>query len=140
MKQKLFLIIRGLPGAGKSTFAIEQYNLYTSIGIDVAGPFEADQFFQTPEGYVFNPAKLGNAHAQCFSNTENAMKNSASVVIVSNTFTTEKEVQPYLELANKYEYKTVSLVVENRHGSRSVHNVPEESLTKMKNRFSLKLL
>ena len=66
------------------------------------------------------------------------IKNEPNIV-VSNTFTTEKELQPYLELAMKYDYKVVSLIVENRHGSQSIHNVPEETLVKMKNRFSIKL-
>ena len=56
-------------------------------------------------------------------------------IIVSNTSTTEKELQPYLELAKKYDYKVVSLIVENRHGNKDIHGVPEETLVKMENRF-----
>ena len=67
------------------------------------------------------------------------MEDNIPVIFVSNTFTTEKEMKPDLEMAEKNNYQIVSLVVENRHGNESVHNVPEETMTKMRNRFSLKL-
>jgi len=60
-------------------------------------------------------------------------------IVVSNTSTTEKEMEPYLKLAEKYDYKVVSLIVENRHGNKSVHNVPDETMEKMRNRFEIKL-
>lgn len=60
-------------------------------------------------------------------------------VIVHNTFTTEKEIKPYQELAEKYSYTLISLIVENRHGNESIHDVPETTIGKMKNRFSIKL-
>ena len=46
-------------------------------------------------------------------------------IIVSNTSTTQKELAPYQDLAEEYEYQVVSLVVENRHGNNSIHNVPQ---------------
>jgi hypothetical protein len=49
-------------------------------------------------------------------------------------------MQPYLDLAEKHGYKVYCLVVENRHGGVNEHNVPEETLEKMKNRFDLKLI
>jgi hypothetical protein len=61
-------------------------------------------------------------------------------IVVSNTSTTEKELQPYLDLANEYGYKVVSLIVENRHGNSNVHSVPQETLQKMKDRFQIKLI
>jgi hypothetical protein len=48
-------------------------------------------------------------------------------------------MEPYLKLAEKYDYKVVSLIVENRHGNKSVHNVPDETMEKMRNRFEIKL-
>lgn len=63
-----------------------------------------------------------------------------SEIVVSNTSTTEKEMQPYLDLAKEFGYTVVSLIVENRHGNSSVHGVPKETLEKMKNRFEVKLV
>jgi hypothetical protein len=60
-------------------------------------------------------------------------------IVVSNTATTERELEPYLKLAKSYGYIVVSLIVENRHGNKSVHGVPDETLEKMRKRFSVKL-
>jgi len=135
---KQLILLRGLPGAGKSTFA----NFIWQSGVI----FEADQYFYDNEGnYNFDATKLGAAHKDCQSRVEQAMKTHEEnpqyypEIVVSNTSTTEKELQPYIDLANKYDYKVISLIVENRHGNKSVHNVPDEKLEQMKNRFQIKL-
>jgi hypothetical protein len=55
--------------------------------------------------------------------------------------TSEKELAPYIELAQKYGYQIISLIVENRHGNKSVHDVPDETLDRMEVRLkgSIKL-
>ena len=105
------------------------------------GHIEADMFFMDNNGnYNFDASKLGVAHKWCQKQTEDYMKPFGfDTVIVSNTFTQEWEMKPYYELAEKYGYVVFSLVVENRHGGVNEHNVPEETLVKMENRFQLKL-
>ena len=56
-----------------------------------------------------------------------------------NYATTEKELRPYYNLANKYGFEVFSIIVENRHNGIDEHNVPEETLEKMRNRFDIKL-
>lgn len=60
-------------------------------------------------------------------------------IAVSNTFTQEWEMEDYFKLAEKYGYKVVSLIVENRHGGKNQHGVPDEKIEQMKNRFQIKL-
>jgi sialic acid synthase SpsE len=60
-------------------------------------------------------------------------------VIVSNTFTQEWEMEAYYELAKQYGYKVTSVIVENRHGSESIHDINISTMNKMRNRFSIKL-
>jgi hypothetical protein len=69
------------------------------------------------------------------------MKDEQPTVVVSNTLTSEKELKPYIELAEKYGYQIVSLIVENRHGNKSIHDVPDETLERMEVRLkgSIKL-
>jgi len=130
---KTLYLIRGVAGAGKTTFATD---LAESLNLAM---FEADDYFYDRYGnYNFNPSLLHKAHNECQEKTEASMMLGHGVV-VSNTFTTEKELKPYLDLAEKYDYKVVSLVVENRHGNKSVHDVPETTIQKMKDRFSVKL-
>ena len=60
-------------------------------------------------------------------------------IVVSNTFTKEWEMNEYFELAKQYGYMVFTIIVENRHGSKSVHNVPEATMGNMLNRFEVKL-
>ena len=67
------------------------------------------------------------------------MASEEPVVVVHNTFTTEKEMEPYFEMAKKLGYRVATVIVENRQRSVSVHGVPEATMEKMKNRFSIDL-
>lgn len=128
------ILLRGLPGSGKSTVA-------ELIGAKGAGyaHFEADMYFMEDGVYKFDPTKLRMAHNWCQIQTEKAMADDTAIVIVSNTFTQEWEMERYYELGKIYNYRVTSLVVENRHGGVNVHNVPEDKLEAMRNRFQLKL-
>ena len=130
--EKVLIILRGLPGAGKTSFA----NLIWPEAVIC----EADQYFYIDGEYRFNPAKLKEAHSWCQTIVRHLMSNSKPQVVISNTSTTEKELQPYLDLAKQYGYSVISLIVENRHGNSSVHGVPQETLKKMQDRFEVKLV
>ena len=127
---KSLFLLRGLPGAGKSTLA-------KSIG---GSHVEADMYFLNEQGeYNFDPAKLKDAHNWCRETAEAAMKRGADKLIVSNTFTMEWEMDAYYELAEKYNFTVFSLIVENRHGGKNVHDCPEEKVEMMKKRFEIQL-
>lgn len=127
-------LIRGVPGSGKSTFA---QNL-KKAGL-VAAVFEADQFFINGKGeYEFDPRLLHQAHTHCQDRTALYLKGNISVA-VANTSTTEKEVEVYRKIAEETGSKFVSVIVENRHDGKNVHNVPEDKLLQMKRRFSIQL-
>lgn len=125
--KELFLL-RGLPGAGKSTLA-------RSIG---GHHVEADQYFMDSGTYRFNTSRLKDAHKWCKIICEEFMEMELRIT-VSNTFTQEWEMQPYYHLAEKYGYRVYSLIVENRHRGVNEHGVPEEKLVQMKNRFEVQL-
>ena len=129
---KTLYLIRGLPGSGKSTFAQE---LADGLG---CLRFEADMYHVVDGVYQWKPENVHAAHQWCQRSTQDEMV-AGRDVIVSNTFTTEKELKPYLQLAQMLGYRVVSLVVENRHGGVNVHDVPAETLTKMRDRFTVHL-
>ena len=133
MEKHLFLL-RGLPGAGKTTMA-------KSFG---AVCFEADMYFLEGAEYKFDPTRLRQAHEWCLNQVEISMKSSDKAIgdkriAVSNTFTQEWEMKPYMELAEKYGFTVFSVIVENRHGGNNIHDVPQESLDRMRSRFEVKL-
>jgi predicted kinase len=138
--EKVLYIVRGIPGSGKSTFAKRL------VGEDFL-VCEADKYFidkKTGE-YNFDVTKIKEAHKFCQDTVETYMKDSLvndqfyREIVVSNTFTQEWEMEYYIELAKKYEYTVFTIIVENRHGGKNVHGVPEEVLTKMRERFEIKL-
>ena len=114
-------IFRGLPGSGKSTAA-------KMLGIPHA---EADMFFMRDGQYVFDASLLGAAHAHCKRTVELMLDDGDAVV--SNTFTTMKELKPYLELAAEKGVEVEVRRFTSNYGS--VHNVPEEAMTRMRNRM-----
>jgi hypothetical protein len=54
-------------------------------------------------------------------------------VVVSNTFTTLKEMMPYYDMAQELGIKLNVITCHGQFGSK--HDVPEETLAKMKARF-----
>ena len=67
------------------------------------------------------------------------MSHGVTKIVVSNTFTQEWEMSPYFEMAERYGYRVHSIIVENRHGGVNEHNVPEEKIQQMKDRFDISL-
>ena len=137
MTKKLY-IVRGLQGSGKSTFALDL------VGSDFL-VCEADKYFMVDGEYKFDGSKLKEAHESCRNLVETYMKDSLvndqfyREIAVSNTFTQEWEMQAYIDLAKQYGYMVFTVIVENRHGGVNQHGVPDEALTRMRDRFEVKL-
>lgn len=124
----MLIIVRGLPGSGKSTLA------KALRGSDVWDKriFEADQYFETTEGYKFDPSKLKEAHEICQKRTREWLE-KGHTAIVSNTFTQRWEYEPYLRMAAE---EGVPVQVIEVHGDfGSIHNVPDEAMARMRARW-----
>lgn len=132
MKTKDLILVRGCSGSGKSTFA----ELVAGTNYDVLA---ADDYHMVNGEYRFDVTKIKDAHVDCRNRAEKRMKHGDEKVVVANTFTREWEMTPYFELAEKYEYRVFTIVVENRHGGVNVHDVPTDVLVAQKERFEFKL-
>ena len=88
-------LVRGISGSGKSTLAA---TLAIETGLL---RFEADQYFIEDGQYRFDPTRLGYVHGCCINDADNAMRYNGGA-IVSNTFTTWREIKPYVKLAEGY--------------------------------------
>ena len=118
-------IIRGLPGSGKTTLA------HTIADDNVC---EADDYFINMDGeYMYNPANVPVAHRCCHRKCERLMAQKEITVAVSNTFTRHIEYESYLELADKYDYRVIKIICTGNF--KNVHNVPEEVIQRMRDRF-----
>jgi len=130
MKFNTLYLIRGLPGSGKSTFARA-----LKYGGLVSDFVEADDYFR---GREFDPKLLEAAHEWCQMVAVFTLRQGRSVA-VCNTSTTEKEVQVYEQMAKDNGANFCSMIMENRHGSSSIHDVPPATIERMRRRFSLSL-
>jgi predicted kinase len=125
-------LIRGVPGSGKSTLARRMLHSYVVNDVP-AYHYEADQFFTDEAGnYNWDGMKIGAAHAWCQEQCAAKLAEGATV-IVSNTFTTKKELQVYFDMIQQYgQNPTVYLAQSN---FSSIHGVPEQVLENMRKRF-----
>ena len=120
------ILIRGLPGSGKSTLA--KALCYSPEWIHL----EADMFWMEDGEYKFDASRLREAHEWCQTKIRDYLSLDISV-IVSNTFTTVKELRPYFDIAK--EFNIVPNVILAQNTFQNEHNVPAETLEKMKARF-----
>jgi predicted kinase len=120
------VLVRGLPGSGKSTFARK-----------LAGfrHLEADMFFVGADGaYVFEPTKLKEAHAWCQEQCKATLLAGGNVV-VSNTFVKRWEMSFYVNLAAELGVEVTEVTVAGSYSN--VHGVPDAVVERMRSNWEL---
>jgi predicted kinase len=130
--QRVLVIARGIPGSGKSTFAellAESEYICT-----------ADDYHMKEGKYEWKLENIKMSHIKCQKKCRTLMETNIPLIVIANTSTTTKELKPYYDLATAFKYKVFSVIVENRHEGKNSHNVPEQTLKKMIERFSIKLI
>jgi tRNA uridine 5-carbamoylmethylation protein Kti12 len=130
---KQLILIRGLPGSGKSTLA--KTLAWFMKDECLVEHFEADMFFVNKEDqYIYDRNMIGAAHMWCQEQTVAALESDyVDTVIVSNTFTTKKELKPYFQLGKDFGITPIVYLAQNHF--QNVHSVPQEVLCKMRARF-----
>ncbi len=137
MTEKTLYILRGVSGSGKTTLAdtLEQ-------SLPNCTSVSADDFWVARNGtYNFDVKLLPVAHKTCSDIVLSNMVDFVENIILHNTNTSEDEIRPYMKLAKAFDYKVVSLIVENRHGNTNIHDVPEKTLLRQESKLrnSIKL-
>lgn len=121
----MLYILRGLPGSGKTTFA-------KTLSDALACPmYAADDYFESLDGYKFDPSKLSAAHEWCQWAVGDALAEHDSV-IVHNTCTRDEDVNRYIEIAKAYNHRWTVITIEHRHDGRTVHgDIPLKTMHRM---------
>jgi predicted kinase len=133
---KTLIILRSVSGSGKSTCA-EVIKALNPSSVKVCC---ADDYFVDADGnYNFDASKLYAAHRECQINAKEAMECGYEMVIIANTNTKPKEFKVYEQYAKANSYMVITMILENRHGGKNVHNVPEDVLTRQENALSMNL-
>lgn len=125
--KKHLIIIRGAPGSGKTTLALEI--LKNGIADYM---FEADDYFRKSGAYLFDAKKLADAHSECRDSVRQFLGNGFRV-IVSNTTTTWKEIRPFLDLAYGAGASVSVITMEDQF--QNIHGVPEDKVQIMRERM-----
>ena len=124
--RRIFLI-RGTPGAGKTTFS----KLLNAIAVS-SDDYDGDCYSHIHD-------ILAIRRKWCLDKVELLLQTTDSDIAVHNVFPIEEHLIPYYELAEKYNCQVTTLIIENRHGNKSVYDMPEENVKELANKFEIKL-
>lgn len=135
---KRLVIMRGLPGSGKSTKAaqIQPENGYRC---------SADDYHINEDGvYDWKPENVHNAHKWCQSKCHTLMVQGIPLIVIDNTNIKKRDFQFYLDQAALHGY-TVEYAQSDTEWAwdidectaRNTHNVPRFVVERMKNDFEV---
>ncbi|MCI0440624.1 MAG: ATP-binding protein [Chloroflexi bacterium] len=104
------LILRGIPGAGKTHLLREGINHKNVFAVSADDYFIHYDSTVMREVYKFDRAKAGEAHAECFrryldavsSYPTGAKERPQKLIVVSNTNIKSYEIAPYMLAAQAY--------------------------------------
>ncbi|NMH63623.1 AAA family ATPase [Shewanella salipaludis] len=143
---KLAIIMRGLPGSGKSHW-VEQFiasqPLPLALRIRRHGLFSTDDFFLVEGEYRFNVARLAEYHQRNLTGFIQALARGEPVVICDNTNLAHWEYMAYEAAAQALGYGVRKVLIGNprdpRHralcAERNRHGVPLAQLGSMAKNF-----
>lgn len=123
------IIVRGLPGSGKSTYAETHFGSFKRLS--------ADEYFTTSAGvYLYDGSKIAEAHAWCREAATGELRRGNSVVI-ANTFTRKWEVDSYVGDIRKVIGQHLPVRVIHIAGTtfQNVHGVPGDVVDRMGSRW-----
>lgn len=114
------IIIRGLPGSGKSTIARRDFPYHAH--------FEADMYHYKEGEYCFEMDNIKPSHEWCKRKVKESLE-AGNNTVVANTFTQLWEMDFYLSLP----FPHAVIVADGEYDN--IHGVPSEIIDKMKGRW-----
>ncbi|XP_023219346.1 neither inactivation nor afterpotential protein C-like [Centruroides sculpturatus] len=137
-KSKIMIILRGLPGSGKSYLANRIKEKYGKCCFVCS----ADHFFECNGEYNFDPSRLKEAHHICKQKSIQACKNGKQIIVIDNCNICIWEFKYYLSLADENGYvqliiepKTPWKFVPGKLASKNTHGLRYEILERKLNQW-----
>ena len=138
---KKVVIVRGLPGTGKSYF-LEHCTESQAQGQSMVVCSADDYFNDLPGGYSFNPSAISKAHAYCRQKFIKAIQGNVDIIAVDNTNSQLWEYQIYKRIASLvgYEFHVIELACKDEEAIRNAvkrckHNVTFDTIHMMWKRW-----
>lgn len=141
----LVVILRGVPGSGKSTLIKNFISILNISDKDII-ICSADNFFMKKNNkgedeYIFNGSKIKEAHLECKKNFNNAIKEKKKkIIFLDNTNIKFWEYKDYLRDSSEFlntlliEFRIIKEDI-NKVLDRNVHGVPNDKILQMYNNF-----
>lgn len=140
---KVLVIMRGVPGCGKSYLA--KRVLESTIGFDnnyYLHILSADDYFFQSGVYRYDSQKISEAHGWNHNRAHQALSRGFSPIIIDNTNTQMWEMKPYAMMATDYGY-IIEILEPDTHwcsndkelAKRNTHGVPKSKIRDMLDRY-----
>ncbi|ELK33607.1 NEDD4-binding protein 2 [Myotis davidii] len=129
----VLVLLRGLPGSGKSFLArtLQEDNPSGVI-------LSTDDYFYINGQYQFDVKYLGEAHEWNQNRAKEAFEKKISPIIIDNTNLQAWEMKPYVALSQKHKYKVLFREPDTwwkfkpkELARRNIHGVSKEKITRM---------
>jgi len=129
------VVIRGLPGSGKSKKAHEIATEYKGTVVSV------DDYFTVDGEYRFKDTEISRAYGYVEGKITALMSGGTETIIADGIHQSEKHIQSYRRLAEKFGYE---LEIQYPDGDifdieqcfqHSIHKVPRRTIAKIAERF-----
>ncbi|KAJ8342629.1 hypothetical protein SKAU_G00325570 [Synaphobranchus kaupii] len=134
------VILRGLPGSGKTDLAWDIIENYGNSGEVLS----TDDYFKDEDGhYYFNYSQLKWAHEWNQERAKEAMKNGVHPIIIDNPNITCSDMKPYVLMGLEYGYcieyeitpDTFECTVDELHARAEHCGIPRWVMDRMRNTF-----
>lgn len=147
-KQGLVIILRGLPGVGKSYIAKEYLSEIINSFEEPAGSpkiLSTDDYFIKDGKFNLDLDKIAEAHKWNFERFKNAIKEGTKLIIVDNSNIKNHHYYHYLDHAQMNNYLVIISIIPSNDktlkelASSNIHGLSQGSIRKMRSNFEWEL-
>jgi len=138
MLTKRLIVLRGLPGSGKTHVRTHSFSqLFNAHDNKLDTGYiicSADDFFTKDGEYHFDPLLLPEAHKACFMKFVEAVNAETPHILIDNTNIHAAEYAPYMTYAQAFDYTTEIVTVwasVETAMKRQTHEVPLNIMLRM---------
>lgn len=146
------ILMRGIPGSGKSTMAREIAREALSLGVKSVAICSTDDYHMENGEYVFKPKMLGDLHVRNQMRVYDMMNNGVQLVIVDNTNIKREDMMVYISNGGACKYEVEEVIVGEDSlmsdptspiftsyidscAERNTHGVPKDVIDRMARTF-----